>query len=103
MRKVVKSIGVISTAKMLAVIYAFTSLALSAATLLANAAYETAVGTQADFTGAELIPLYSALLAVVGFVAGAVIAFTYNEFAKRIGGVSLELEDEKARQAAKLT
>jgi hypothetical protein len=92
---IVKSVGVLSVAKIMGLIYACMGLIFAPLFLL--------IGMIGSFAGAEKTPfagvfgVFFALLMPVmygalGFIAGAIGAWLYNLLARLVGGFELELE-----------
>ncbi len=108
---VLKKIGVMSLAKMMAVLYAaigfivgiffalFASLfmALSVMPVGGSAAGGNALmpGAFAGL-GVLAIILFPVGYAIMGFIGGAITAWLYNVIAGHVGGISIELEEQKA-------
>jgi hypothetical protein len=98
----VKSIGVISVAKMMGAIYAVLGLIFIPIFLLAGMAgmmtgqKEAAVGAGLMLVLALIFPI---LYGAIGFVAGAITALLYNLFAGWVGGIELKLQAPVVPQA----
>jgi len=98
--KEVKSIGIMSAAKVSAVlsaIWGFIAAVIGIAFLAPMAAY---AGQAAGFAfagplmlglGIASLIIVPILMAVIGFIMGAIGAFLYNVVAKYVGGVKLDL------------
>ncbi len=89
--KVIKKIGVLSFAKIEAVLMAIVGLAYGIifAVFGGGALTEAgAIGAGYGVLGIIILPI---MYAVMGFVLGAVGAYLYNLVAKRIGGIEIEL------------
>lgn len=105
--KEVKRIGVVSMAKVMGVLYLVLSLlvalplacfSLFSGSLFASAGFEDpetlGLGFATGIVGALIYAICLPLFyAVIGFIAGAIIAFVYNILAGSIGGIELELGD----------
>jgi|SRR5271156_5974449 hypothetical protein len=92
---IVKSVGVLSVAKIMGLIYACLGLILIPFFLLMGLMGTLAGKQQSPFAG--MIGLVFAFLApiiygVMGFIAGAIGAALYNLFAKWIGGIEVQVE-----------
>lgn len=92
---VVKKIGVLSIAKLQAIIMALVGLAVgifyaifAKAIAAAGTAETTVAPIQFGWIGIIIFPIF---YGVLGFLTGAVGAWVYNLLAKWIGGVELEL------------
>jgi hypothetical protein len=99
---IVKSVGVMSVAKIMGLIYACLGL-IFAPLFLFVGLVGSALGQQkAPFAGvigifvAVFMPV---LYGLMGFIMGAIGAFLYNQFARWVGGFELELE-QRAMLAA---
>jgi len=92
---VIKSVGVLSVAKILGLIYACMGL-LFAPMFLLIGAVGAALGQQrsplAGIFGIGFAVLMPVLYGVMGFVMGAVGALLYNLFSKWVGGFEVEVE-----------
>jgi hypothetical protein len=92
---IVKSVGVMSVAKIMGMIYACMGLLLVPFFLLASVLGSMAGQEKTPLAGifgigfAVVAPV---LYGVIGFIAGAIGAFLYNLFAKWVGGFELELD-----------
>ena len=91
----IKSVGVLSVAKMLGLIYGCMGLLLIPFFLLIGLAGTFAGKEQTPFAGvfglvfAFLAPI---LYGVMGFIMGAIGAALYNLFAKWIGGIEVQVQ-----------
>jgi hypothetical protein len=95
---IAKSVGVLSVAKMMGLIYACFGLIFAPIVLL--------IGAAGSFAGQSHVPL-AGLFSVVGamalpliygtlgFISGAIGALLYNLCAKWMGGLELELEEAR--------
>jgi hypothetical protein len=92
---IVKSVGVLSVAKIMGLLQACMGLLLAPVFLL--------IGLLGSMVGQQKTPfagmfgvLFALLLPVIygifGFVAGAIFGLLYNLFAKLVGGLELELD-----------
>jgi hypothetical protein len=97
----IKSVGVLSCAKMLGVLYGCMGLLFIPIALvggLASMAAQQASGTNGAMgaiSGAALLAfgiLAPFLYGGMGFVFGAIGAWIYNLIAKRLGGIEIQLE-----------
>src|SRR5271154_3238188 len=92
---IVKSVGVMSIAKIMGLVYACMGLIFSPLFLLIGLVGSMAGQSKTPFAGmfgvvfAVLLPVMYGLL---GFIAGAIGAWLYNLFARLAGGFELELE-----------
>lgn len=92
---ILKSVGVLSVAKILGLIYGCMGLILAPVFLLVGIIGMAAGRQGAPFAGAFgivfalLMPLFYGIL---GFIMGAIGALLYNLFAKLVGGFELEME-----------
>jgi hypothetical protein len=92
---IVKSVGVMSIAKIMGLIYACIGLILSPLFLLIGLLGSMAGQSKTPFAGmfgvvfAVLLPV---TYGVLGFIAGAIGALLYNLFARLAGGFELQLE-----------
>src|SRR5438552_2095842 len=90
----IRSVGVMSVAKMFAAIYGAIALIAVPFVLIAAAAGLMSGGSQAAFgaVGAVFIAiLVPVVYAVVGFIGGAISALIYNLIAQKIGGIEVQL------------
>ena len=100
---VVKSVGVLSIAKIMGLIYACLGLIFAPFFLLIGLIGATLGQEKNPFAGiagivmAIMMPLF---YGVLGFIAGAIGGLLYNLFAKLVGGVTLELEIEPSALVA---
>jgi hypothetical protein len=97
----IKSVGVLSCAKMLGVLYGCIGLLLIPLALIAGLAGMAAQqasganGAAGAISGAVLVVfgiLAPFIYGAMGFVFGAVGAWIYNLIAKRLGGIEIQLE-----------
>jgi hypothetical protein len=94
---IIKSVGVLSVAKIMGLIYGCLGLIAIPFFLLIGLAGSLAGKQQSPFAG--MIGLVLALLApilygVMGFVMGAIGAALYNLFAKWIGGIEVQVQSD---------
>ncbi|MGO9124746.1 MAG: hypothetical protein ACLP6G_07630 [Terriglobales bacterium] len=92
---IIKSIGVLSVAKMMGLIYGCLGLIFIPFFLLVGLVGTLAGKQQSPFSG--MVGLVFAFLApilygVMGFIMGAIGAALYNLFAKWIGGIELQVQ-----------
>ena len=91
----VKSVGVMSVAKVMGMIYGCMGLIFAPMFLLIGAIGSFAGQSNSPFAGlfgvvgAILMPIF---YGVMGFITGALGALLYNLFAKWVGGFELELQ-----------
>jgi hypothetical protein len=91
----VKKIGVLSFAKFQAILMSFVGLIAGILYSFGGAIYDLLTtgtvnwGTALAFLALLGMPI---LFATFGFMVGLIEAFLYNLFARRIGGVELEIE-----------
>ncbi len=100
-----RSVDVLSCAKMMGAIYGCLGLVLLPLFLLAGVAALMSGQDSASFSGAAM--LFFAILAPIiygamGFVIGALMAWIYNLVARRIGGMKLELKPVAANAQSNL-
>jgi|ERR1700722_1698197 len=92
---VVKSVGVLSVAKIMGLIYACMGLIFAPVVLMVGM-FGSLVGQDknpfAGMVGATLALLIPVVYGAMGFIIGAIGALLYNLFAKLVGGFELELE-----------
>jgi hypothetical protein len=92
---VIKSVGVLSVAKILGLIHACLGLIFIPFFLLIGLAGTLAGGQRSPFAGiiglvfAFLMPIF---YGVLGFIMGAIGAALYNLFAKWIGGIEFQVQ-----------
>ena len=93
--QIIKSVGVLSFAKIMGMIYGCMGLLFAPFFLLMGLIGSMAGQQKAPFAGifgvfvAFLMPV---IYAVMGFIMGAIGALLYNVFARWVGGFELELE-----------
>jgi hypothetical protein len=92
---IVKSVGVLSVAKIMGLVYACMGL-IFAPLFLVMGMLGTMLGQDrtpfAGVFGVVFALLMPILYGLVGFIAGAIGALLYNLFSKLVGGFELELE-----------
>jgi hypothetical protein len=92
---IIKSVGVLSVAKILGLVYACLGLIFTPLFLLMGL-LGSALGQQnspvAGIFGIGFAVLLPVLYGAVGFVGGAIGALLYNLFAKWVGGFELQIE-----------
>jgi hypothetical protein len=92
---IVKSVGVLSVAKIMGLIYACMGLIFAPFVLLIGA-MGSALGQHnsplAGVFGVGFAVLMPLIYGAMGFVGGAIGALIYNLFAKWVGGIELEIE-----------
>jgi hypothetical protein len=99
---VIKSVGVLSVAKIMGLLYACMGLLLVPLFLLFALAGSLAGQDRnplAGVVGVVLAVLAPILYGIMGFVCGAIGALLYNLIAKFVGGFELELELKPAPPA----
>ncbi len=99
MKHVVRSIGVISVAKIAGLVYGCLGLLLVPFFLLAGflgAFADKGNNPLAGAVGIALAILAPVLYGIMGFITGAISALLYNLFAKLVGGFELELDMQPA-------
>ena len=95
MRHIVKSVGVMSFAKIMGLLYGCMGLIFAPLFLLFGLVGSLAGGEKNPFAGifgivmAIFMPV---LYGVMGFIMGAIGGLLYNLFAKLVGGFELELD-----------
>ena len=93
----IKSIGVLSVAKMMGAIYAvlgllFLPFALLISLLTSMAPQQSGHNPFGPFMGIAFAIFAPVFYGVIGFVFGAIGAFLYNVMAKWLGGIEVRLE-----------
>lgn len=92
---IVKSVGVLSAAKIMGLIYACMGLIFAPLFLLIGLLGSMAGQQKTPFAGmfgvifALFMPVF---YGVIGFLGGAIGGLLYNLFAKLVGGIELEME-----------
>jgi hypothetical protein len=91
----VRSLGVLSVAKMMGAIYTLLGLALIPVFLLEGRLGSTVIGRDNPF--GALDPLAFGIMApifygVLGFVGGALMVLLYNLIAKWLGGIEVQIQ-----------
>lgn len=92
---IVKSVGVLSVAKITGLIYACMGLIFAPLFLLFGMIGSLAGQNKNPFAGmvgVVLAVLMPVMYGAIGFIVGAIGALLYNLFAKLVGGFELELE-----------
>lgn len=89
---VLKKLGVLSVAKLEAVVFAVVGLIEG----ILFAAIGASLGLY-DIGGILSIVTMPILFGILGFIAGAVGAFIYNLIAGKIGGIEMEFEEKPRR------
>ena len=93
---VLKRLGVISVAKIEAVIMAAVGLILGIFVIIASSiAGLYGVGTRYGMLSIIILPI---IYGIIGFVAGAIGAFLYNVIAQYVGGIEMEFENKKKKK-----
>lgn len=95
----IKSVGVLSCAKMLGVLYGCIGLLVIPIALIAGMASMATQQTNSAISGAAMLAfgiLAPVFYGAVGFVGGAIGAWIYNLIAKRLGGIEIQLEPAPA-------
>ena len=98
-----KSAGVLSTAKIMGLLYGSTGLTFAPIFLLIGLLGSLAGPDKTPFAGifgVVLAMLMPVLYGVMGFLMGAIAALLYNLFAQWIGGFELELESRSSQPVA---
>jgi hypothetical protein len=100
----IKSVGVMSVAKVMGLIYGALGLLIVPIFLVIGLASSMAIKQAQQATGANLPPamgpIFAVLMAIaapimyglIGFVTGAISALIYNLIAGWVGGIEMELE-----------
>jgi hypothetical protein len=91
----IKSVGVLSVAKMMGAIYAVLGLILLPIFLLVGLAGSMAGGSNSPFgaIGVVMLGILAPILyGVLGFIGGAIMAFLYNLMANWIGGIEVQVQ-----------
>lgn len=88
----IKSIDIISWAK----IHALFGIVIGLVYGVCTAFVFGAAGLANNMTGLEIfgvasIVIFPIVMAIMGFICGAIMAFLYNVFAAKVGGVQVEL------------
>jgi hypothetical protein len=100
---ILKSVGVMSVARIMGLLYGCLGLIFAPIFLLIGLMGSLVGKDKTPFAGifgvvfAVLMPL---IYGAVGFVTGAISAFLYNVLARWMGGVELELEPQSATVVA---
>ncbi len=92
---IVKSVGVLSIAKIMGLIYACLGLIFAPLFLFFGLLGAIAGQGRSPFAGIfgiVLAILMPVMYGIIGFIAGAIGGLLYNLFAKLVGGFELELE-----------
>ena len=95
----IKSVGVLSCAKMLGVLYGCMGLLLIPIALIGGLASMATQQTNGAIGGAAMLAfgiIAPFLYGGMGFVFGAIGAWIYNLIAKRLGGIEIQLEPAAA-------
>lgn len=91
----IKSVGVLSVAKVMGAIYALLGLIFMPIFLLAGLAGSMAGGSNNPFGaigGVALGIMAPIAYGLIGFVGGAIMAFLYNVMAKWLGGIEVQMQ-----------
>lgn len=91
----IKSVGVLSCAKMLGVLYGCMGLLFVPIALVGGLAGIASQQTNSAISGAALLAfgiLAPFLYGGMGFVFGAIGAWIYNLIAKKLGGIEIQLD-----------
>lgn len=91
----IKSVGVLSVAKVMGAIYALLGLIFMPIFLLAGLAGSMAGGSNNPFGaigGLALGIMAPIAYGLIGFVGGAIMAFLYNVMAKWLGGIEVQMQ-----------
>ena len=100
---IVKSVGVLSIAKIMGTVYAALGLIFAPIFIVAGLAGMMAGGREGALgaAGGMFIAIcFPILYGAIGFVAGAIGALLYNLFAKWVGGIELELQSRPVAMPA---
>ena len=94
---VIQSIEIISWAK----IHALFGIVFGLIYGILFAILGSAIGATFDMPGATTLGLLSIIVfpiifGIMAFICGAIMAFLYNIFASKIGGIEIELKEKKA-------
>jgi hypothetical protein len=95
----ISSVGILSCAKMLGVLYGCMALLLIPIFLIGGLAGIASQQTNGAIGGAVMLAfgiLAPFLYGGIGFVFGAIGAWIYNLIAKRLGGIEIQLEPSSA-------
>ena len=95
----ISSVGVLSCAKMLGVLYGCMALLFIPIFLIGGLAGMATQQTNGAIGGAVMLVcgiLAPFLYGAIGFVFGAIGAWIYNLIAKRLGGIEIQLESSSA-------
>jgi hypothetical protein len=95
----ISSVGVLSCAKMLGVLYGCLALLFIPIFLIGGLAGMASQQTNGAIGGAVMLVcgiLAPFLYGAIGFVFGAIGAWIYNLIAKRLGGIEIQLESSSA-------
>ena len=98
MRMKLKSIGIISLAKIQALTLALVGFLMGVIYFLLGIIYKilglSNLGVSGILFGPLAIIIYPIFYGIIGFIGGAITAFLYNLIANWIGGVEIELENK---------
>jgi hypothetical protein len=95
----IRSVGVLSCAKMLGVLYGCMGLLFIPIALIGGLASLATQQTNSAIGGAAMLAfgiIAPFLYGGIGFVFGAIGAWIYNLIAKRLGGIEIQLEPPSA-------
>ena len=101
----IKSVGVLSVAKIMGVMYFALGLIFMPIFLLAGLAGMMAGGREAalgGITGLVLAIMMPVLYGGLGFVMGAIMAFLYNLVAKWLGGIEVQVQAPSAMASSSI-
>jgi hypothetical protein len=100
---IVKSVGILSAAKIMGLIHACLGLIFAPLFLLIGLLGSMAGQQKTPFAGmfGVILALFMPVFyGVIGFLAGAIGGLLYNLFAKLVGGLELEMEIQSATLTA---
>jgi len=93
--RIIQSVGVLSVAKIMGLIYGTLGLIVLPFLVLISALGMAAGGKHALFSGVAglaLAVMIPALYAGLGFIMGAIVGALYNLFAKWVGGIEVNVQ-----------
>jgi len=91
----IKSVGVLSSAKIFGIIYGCIGLVM-ATVALASFAFRKNSGVLGGIEGVAIAIMAPILYSLMGFAVGAITALIYNLAATWIGGIEIQLESDGA-------
>jgi hypothetical protein len=94
---VLKKIDILSVAKLEGLLLAIVGLIIGivVAIVSVTVGFAASLGSMGAGYGVLAIIIMPIYMGIMGFVAGAIMAFLYNTVAERIGGIKIEFESTK--------